>query len=111
MKHLEPRKVVTRTGGALFALWGLSFALSLLPLGAAALPVALGIAAVKAVLVALFFMELVAEGLVMKLPLLVAAALLAVLIGGLVADITGRDAPPLLPSGTPDRPTAKLPSR
>jgi cytochrome c oxidase subunit IV len=105
-------RVVVRTGVALFALWALSFLLSYVHLGAAALPVALGIAAVKAVLVILFFMELLAEGFAMKLPLVAAGALLAVLIGGLVADIAVRDPPPLLPYGTPtDLPVSDLPSR
>ena len=105
-------KIVVRTGGALIALWLLSFALSYVHLGAAALPVAIGIAAVKAALVAAFFMELLHGSLSMKLAMLSAAALLATLIGLLVADIVTREPPPLVPFGThPGRPTADLPSR
>lgn len=105
-------KVVIRTGGALFALWALSFALSYVHLGAAALPVALGIAAIKAVLVVLFFMELLHEGLSMKLPLVAACALLATLILLIVTDVGFREPPPLLPHGSHgDRPQADLPSR
>ena len=105
-------RVIVRTGGALMALWILSFALSYVHLGAAALPVAIGIAAVKAALVVAFFMELVHASLSMKLTLLAAAGLLATLIGLLVADIATREPPPLVPFGMhPDRPSAELPSR
>jgi cytochrome c oxidase subunit 4 len=106
-------RVVVRTGAALFALWALSFALSYVHLGSAALPLALTIAAIKAALVVLFFMELLHESLSMKLALLSAGALLAVLIGLVVADVATREAPPLVPYGTqPGLPTAtELPSR
>jgi cytochrome c oxidase subunit IV len=106
-------KAVVRTGAALFALWALSFGLSYVHLGPAALPVALAIAAVKAVLVVLFFMELLREGLSMKLTLMAGGALLAVLIGLVVADVAAREPPPLVPFGTqPGLPTATdLPSR
>ena len=105
-------RVVVRTGAALFALWALSFALSYVHLGAAALPVAMVIAAVKAALVVAFFMELLHGTLSMKLTLLAAGGLLALLIGLVVADIVSREPPPLVPFGTqPDRPTADLPTR
>ena len=105
-------RVVVRTGAALFALWALSFALSYVHLGAAAIPVALGIAAIKAALVVAFFMELLHGTLSMKLTLLAAGALLALLIGLMVADILTREPPPLAPFGThPGRPTADLPTR
>lgn len=92
-------RVVIRTSAALFALWLSSFALSYVHLGAAALPVALGIAVAKAVLVGLFFMELVSEGFAMKLPVLSALSLLAVLIALIIADVVTRDEPPLRPYG------------
>jgi len=105
-------RVVIRTGGALFALLALSFGLSYVPLGIAAIPVALGIAAVKAILVVLFFMELLRESLSMKLSVLAAGGLLAFLLGLVIADVALREPPPLAPFGThPDRPTADLPSR
>ena len=105
------RRSSIQTAAALFALWLASFALSYVHLGAAAIPVAFGIAAIKAVLVVLFFMELAAERLPMKLPILSAIALLATLVGLLVADIVTRDAPPLLPFGTEtNAPPADLPS-
>ncbi len=89
------------TGAAVLVLWAVSFAISFVPLGVAALPVALGIAAIKALLVALFFMELAKEALSIKLTL-VSALLLGFILGGLmVADILTRDAPlELIPSTT-----------
>lgn len=105
-------KVVLRTGGALLALWALSFALSYVHLGSAALPVALGIAAVKAALVVMFFMELLHERFSVKLTLLAAGALLGILIILVVADIGTRATPPLAPFGTQSgQPTADLPSK
>ncbi len=105
-------RVVVRTGAALMALWLLSFALSYVHLGAAALPVAIGIAAVKAALVVAFFMELLHGSLSMKLALLAAGGLLATLIGLVVADLVTREPPPLTPySDHPGRPMADLPSR
>ncbi len=78
------------TGAAVLGLWAASFALSYAELGRAALPVALGIGLVKAVLVALFFMELVREALSVKLTAIAAAALLATLIGLVLADVATR---------------------
>ncbi len=105
-------KVVLRTGIALFALWALSFGLSYLPLGAASVPMALGVAVLKAVLVVLFFMELLHESLSMKLAFLAGGALLAALIGLVITDVVTREPPPLAPYGTaPGRPSADLPSR
>ncbi|MBX3258220.1 MAG: cytochrome C oxidase subunit IV family protein [Labilithrix sp.] len=93
-------KAVTRTAIALFVLWAASFALSYVHLGAASLLVALAIAALKAALVVMFFMELVGEGLSMKLTLAAAGGLLAVLVGLMVADVATREPPPLLPPTT-----------
>lgn len=94
-------KVVARTGSALLALWVLSFGLSYVHLGTASLPIALGIAATKAVLVVLFFMELLRESLSMKLTLLAAGGLLAILIGLMVADVVTREPAPLVVPGIP----------
>jgi cytochrome c oxidase subunit 4 len=94
-------KTVLWTGIALLALWAASFGLSYVSLGDASLVVALAIAAVKAGLVAMFFMELLHESFSMKLAILSAGALLALLIGLMIADIVTRDTPPLLPFGTP----------
>jgi cytochrome c oxidase subunit 4 len=88
--HTITMKTVLLIGAALLALWALSFALSYVSLGVAALPVALGIAVVKAVLVGLFFMELLRENLSIKLTILSAAALTITLLGFMVADIAMR---------------------
>src|SRR5690606_6216387 len=74
-----PRSVIW-TGIALLVLWLASFGLSFVPLGGAALVVALVIAVVKAALVVAFFMELAYEPLPMKLALFSAGVLLAILI-------------------------------
>lgn len=104
-------KVVTRTGSALLALWVLSFGLSYAPLGALSLPIALAIAVTKAALVVMFFMELVRESLSMKLTLLAAGGLLAILIGLMVADVVTREPTPLVVPGVPAQRAADLPSR
>jgi cytochrome c oxidase subunit 4 len=79
-------------GGALVALAGTSWALSYAHLGHVALPVALGIAAVKAVLVLVVFMEIGRERASFKLALLAAALLLVTLLAFVAADVTRRDA-------------------
>lgn len=105
-------RAVVRTGVALLVLWGASFALSYVPLGEASLPVALGIAAVKAALVGLFFMELVAETFSIKVTMLSAGALVAVLIGLMVADVATRRTPALMAPGMPAAGgAARLPSK
>jgi cytochrome c oxidase subunit IV len=102
-----PLKTVLLTGVAVLALWAVSFAVSYLPLGAASLPVALVIAAMKALLVALFFMELVREALSVKLTMVAAFALTATLIGFMLADIATRDVAPLVVPGV--QPEARRP--
>jgi cytochrome c oxidase subunit 4 len=95
-----PRSI-TWTGIALIALWLASFGLSFVPLGNAALVVALVIAMVKAALVVAFFIQLAYEPRPMKLALFSAALLLAILIALMAVDIVSRDTPPLLPFGAP----------
>lgn len=94
-------KSVLFTGVALFVLWALSFGLSYVDTGAASVPIALGIAAVKAGLVVLFFMELAHASFTIKMTLVTAAALTAVLMGLMIADVRGRDPAPLVPPGVP----------
>lgn len=86
-------------GAALLVLWAASFGLSYVPLGGAALPVALAIAAAKAGLVLLFFMELVREPATIRLAFATGVVLLAVLIGLAVADVGTRDRAPLVVPG------------
>jgi cytochrome c oxidase subunit 4 len=94
-----PLKTVLGTGVAVLVLWALSFAVSYVPMGAASLAVALGIAALKAALVALFFMELVRETLSVKLTMVGAVVMVMILMTLMVADIATRDTPPLLVPG------------
>lgn len=84
-------RTIVRTTVALFVLWGASFGLSFLSLGAASLPLALAIAAVKAIVVALFFMELVAAKPSVVLTVAAAVVLAAILIGLMVADVVTRE--------------------
>ena len=95
-------RAVLLTGAAVLVLWAMSFALSFVALGAAALPVALLIAVMKAGLVALFFMELAVEGASIRLTL-AAALVLALSLGAfMLADIATRDVPPYEgPAGDP----------
>jgi len=78
---------------ALFALWGTSWALSYADLGRFSLPVAIAIATAKALLVALFFMELVSERFTVRVTVIVAGLLIALLIGLMGADIATRFPP------------------
>jgi cytochrome c oxidase subunit 4 len=81
----------------LLLLAGTSFWLSFLRLGAAALPVALGIAALKAAIVVVLFMELAKERASLQLAALSAIVMLLLLVGLTVADVLTREVPPLLP--------------
>ena len=94
-----PLKTVLGTGVAVLVLWALSFGVSYVPMGAASLPVALGIAALKAALVALFFMELVREALSVKVTMIAAVLMTMTLIAFMVADVATRDTAPLLVPG------------
>jgi cytochrome c oxidase subunit 4 len=85
-------------GAALIALWATSFGLSYVALGAAALPVAIAIAVLKAALVFGVFMELVVEPTSVKLALGAALSMIALLVGLMATDVGTRGAPPLLPT-------------
>jgi cytochrome c oxidase subunit 4 len=89
---VSPRAVLV-TGAALLVLWAVSFAASYVLTGPTALAVAIGIAVVKAALVALFFMELVRARASVVMALLTACVLTVTLIGLMVADIATRDVP------------------
>jgi cytochrome c oxidase subunit 4 len=89
MKSITLRTTIM-TGAAVLGLWAVSFGLSFVSLGAAALPIALAIALAKAALVALFFMELAKEALQVKLTLLVAVFLVLLLGALMIADILTR---------------------
>lgn len=74
----------------LLALTALSFGLSQVELGALGPTVALGIAAVKALVVLWYFMHLIEEGFVMRVVTLIALIYIAFLCLGMVADIEFR---------------------
>jgi len=74
-----------------------SFSVSFVHLGPWGTPVALLFAGIKAVLVALFFMELIAQGFTSRLAL-VTAVIFALILAALAAgDVLTREAPPLQP--------------
>jgi cytochrome c oxidase subunit 4 len=81
--HVLPPRVLLGTAAGLLALTALTVALARFDLGAGSIAVALGIASVKATLVALFFMHLKYEHR-FHLVVLVGAALFAVLFASFV---------------------------
>jgi cytochrome c oxidase subunit 4 len=89
---------------ALLVLAGTSLGLRFADLGDAGFPVAMAIAAVKAVLVAVFFMEIAAEKPSIGLAFAAGVMFVAVLVVFVVADIVTRPVPPLAdPPGTAPR--------
>jgi cytochrome c oxidase subunit 4 len=86
---------------ALLALAGLSLALRYAHLGAFGVPVALVIAGAKAVLVAVFFMEILVERVTVRLAMGTGVVLLGILLALIAADILTREPAPLTnPPGT-----------
>jgi cytochrome c oxidase subunit 4 len=95
---------LTLTLVALLALAGLSLALRYAHLGAFGVPVALIIAAAKAVLVAVFFMEILVERVTVRLAMGAGIVLLGILLALIAADILTREPAPLSnPPGTETR--------
>ena len=84
---------------ALFVLAGASFALSFVHLGAMTVPVAMAISLAKALLVAIFFMELIAQRFVNRFAVIGALTMILLLVGLMLADVATRSVPPLLPPG------------
>lgn len=81
---------------ALLVLAAGSFGLSFVHLGPMSVPAAMAISLVKAVLVVLFFMELVVQRYTTRVVVVGATLMLVVLIAFMVADVWTRS-PPLLP--------------
>jgi cytochrome c oxidase subunit IV len=92
--HVLPRSVLLGTAATLLALTALTVAVARLNLGAGSVAVALGIAAVKASLVALFFMHLKYEHRFLVV-VLAGAVLFAVLFGSFVLFDTSQYQPDL----------------
>jgi cytochrome c oxidase subunit 4 len=89
---------------ALFALAGVSLAFRFAHLGALGMPVALAIAAVKAVLVGLVFMELAFEKPGIRLAFAAGLVMIAVMLALMIGDVVTRAEPPLAnPPGTEPR--------
>jgi cytochrome c oxidase subunit 4 len=97
MKRVTP-STTGRTAAALLVLWMASWAMSYVDLGTWSLVIALGIAAVKAVLVVLFFMEIVLERVSVHATLAAGLAMVTLLIVFMVADVRTRETPPLGPT-------------
>lgn len=83
-------RTYTVVGVALLGLTAVSYGVSYLPLGVFGLPVGLGIATVKVLLVALFFMHLVHAEPAERFAALVMVVMVAVLIGLAAADVLTR---------------------
>ncbi len=82
---------------ALVALAAASFGFSYLDLGPWEFPIALGIAAVKALLVGLFFMHLVEHSFSARIAIVTASAFVVLLISLVAFDVATRTPPPLRP--------------
>jgi cytochrome c oxidase subunit 4 len=92
------------TWAALMALAALSLGLRFAHLGGLGMPAALGIAAVKAVLVGLVFMELAFEKASIRLAFAAGLFMIAVMLALMIADVVTRAVPPLEnPPGTEPR--------
>jgi cytochrome c oxidase subunit IV len=82
------------TGVALIALWITSWAVSGLELGAWSLVIAISIAALKAALVILLFMEIIVEKTSVHVALAAGAFMIALMITFMVLDVQTRRPPP-----------------
>ncbi len=81
---------------ALIVLALISYGLSFARLGTLSVPLALSISVVKVTLVAVFFMELVAQQFVNRFVVVTAMLMLSTLIVLMAADVLTRETPPLL---------------
>jgi cytochrome c oxidase subunit 4 len=89
---------------ALLVLAGVSLALRFAHLGNLGMPVAMGIALVKAVLVGLVFMELAFEKPSIRFAFAAGLLMVAIMLGLMIADVMTRAVPPLQdPPGTQPR--------
>jgi cytochrome c oxidase subunit 4 len=90
VERASPRRRAALSLLALLGLAGVSWALALAPMGWLGGPIALSIAAVKAGLVGLFFMELVDARASVRLVAIVAPLFVALLLGFALADVLTR---------------------
>ena len=96
--HMKASTLKMAVGGALVVLACVSFGLSYADFGRGSLAIALAIAAGKAALVGVFFMEIGRESASFKLALLAAVLLVATMLGLVAADVETRGTPPLPPA-------------
>lgn len=103
MKKPSPRALLL-TLLALLVLAGASLAFRFAHLGDFSFPVALGIALIKAILVAVVFMEITIERPTVRFAFAACLSLFALMLALLVADVLTRSPPPLgAPPGTEAR--------
>jgi cytochrome c oxidase subunit IV len=109
LQHAKPEEGTSARGLffnllALLALAALSFGLRFAHLGALGMPAALVIAAVKAVLVGLVFMELAFEKPSVRFAFAAGLLMIVVMLALMIADVMTRSVPPLQdPPGTQPR--------
>lgn len=89
--HVVPLRVYLAVGGALFILTIVTIAVSLVPLGGWNVVVALGVASIKASLVALIFMHLLYDKKIFLIIFVAAIVFLAVFIIFTLFDTLHRD--------------------
>jgi caa(3)-type oxidase subunit IV len=100
--------MTTLTGLAVLALWGASWGMSYVALGPWSLVIAFAIAAAKAVLVVLFFMEIVLEKVSIHATMVTGLAMIGVLIAFMIADVRTRGEPDLAPTPVSAPPSTPL---
>src|ERR671933_172870 len=89
-EHVIPRRTNLIICAVLLALTGLTIGLAFVNLGVLSTPVALGIAAAKAILISLYFMHLKYSFPQQRLTIAAALLWLAILIAGTMDDILTR---------------------
>jgi cytochrome c oxidase subunit 4 len=87
---VDSKKTLFLVAGALLLLLGLTVAMSFVDLGGFSFPLAIGIAAAKAILVVWFFMEVRHSGPVIHVAATAGILWLALLIFGTVSDLLTR---------------------
>jgi len=95
---------LTLTLLALLVLAGFSLTMRFAHIGAASYFVGLGVAAIKAALVVVFFMEILVEKVTVRLAFAVCLSLFVLLLALVLADVLTRSTPPLQnPPGSAQR--------
>lgn len=89
--HIVPLRTYLAVGGALFLLTGITVSVSLIPLGGWNVVVALGVASIKASLVALIFMHLRYDRKIYSVVFVAALLFVAILIIFTMFDTLRRD--------------------